>query len=183
MSNKSQEIQLGEKELKILKRYRLQKLLPASTVFLAIMLIIMISLSMAKSDGYWFLICTFLALLCGYVVFRFLTSNHDKDIYNRSGLLYEVKIEDKVFKQVYEPGSASLGGVFNYWLNKKLGWFRYENKRLDVYYIVIEGERIDLKEEEYNRLTFKTHLLVKRAKETNLYLGFKEGIIKFAKDS
>jgi len=175
MSDEKQEIRLNDNDLKPVKRSRLQKIFPSSTVALAILFIALIAQSMSGSANYLFLISFFLSLVCGYVVFRILTRLHDIDLREKLGTLYEVEIEDRVFKQVYEPGSASLGGVLNFFLHKKLKWFRYENKRLDVYYIIIEGERIDLGKDEYNAIIHKTHLIIKRAKQTDIYLGYEKG--------
>lgn len=156
-----------------LKKLRLDffsKIFPSSVVTLFLFLIIFTHASLNKNFGFTFTILTALAILTGSITFIFLTKNHRIDLKEKKIRLENKYVEDCVYKTDYEPGSATVPiNLLSLLFFKQI--FMRKMKEKQIYYIIVEGERIDIKKEEFEKIEKGRHIFVKKANRTRLYLG------------
>jgi hypothetical protein len=156
------------------KREVLRMIFPALTIFLFIFLTDFVYASLESSFSVVFYSILAMAILVSVISFYFMTRKLILDIRNGKATIKSSVIQEKNHKKDYEPGSAYPGGPFSYYINKIFPWFRYENKEREIYYMVVNDERIYLTEDEFKMIENKETVNIRLSKEAELYLGLDE---------
>ena len=156
-----------------LKKVRLDffsKIFHSSVVTLFLFLIVFIQSSLKNSFGLSFTILTILILLIGTITFHFLTRKHRIDFKEKKVLLEPKIVEDCVYKVDYEPGSATVPvNLLSLLFFKQI--FMRKMKEMHIYYIVVDGERIFLEKEEFEKTEKGKQIFLRKARKSELYLG------------
>jgi hypothetical protein len=156
-----------------LKKLRLdffRNIFPSSVVTLFLFLIVFIQASLKNSFGLTFTFLTILTILIGTIAFHYLTRKHRIDFKEKKVLLEPKIIEDCVYKVDYEPGSATVPvNLLSLLFFKQI--FMRKMKEIHIYYIVVDGERIFLEKEEFEKTEKGKQIFIRKAEQTELYLG------------
>jgi hypothetical protein len=156
-----------------LKKVRLdffRKIFPSSAVTLFLFLIVFIRASLKNSFELTFTILTILTILTGTITFYFLTKKHRIDFKVKKVQLEPIIVEDCVYKVDYEPGSATVPvNLLSLLFFKKI--FMLEMQEMHIYYITVDGERIFLEKEEFEKTEKGKRIFLRKAENTQLYLG------------
>jgi hypothetical protein len=79
-------------------------------------------------------------------------------------------VEDKVYKIDYEPGSATLPiNILSIFIFKTI--LNREMKKVDIYYIMIGGEKVYLTRPDFEKAEIGKPIVVKHTLNTKLFLG------------
>mgnify|MGYP000934333291 CR=1 FL=1 len=157
-------------EHKTLQKDYLKKLLPSSIIFLFLFLINFTISGLNKTFGLFFYLITSISFVISAVLFYFLTRNHRLDLKEKKVLMNKTIVEDKVYKLDYEAGSATVPvNLLSLLFFKKI--FLREMKELHFYYIQVKEGTIYLKKDEYEKIEIGDEIYIRRARNTNLFLG------------
>jgi hypothetical protein len=161
---------ITDRELKILKREKWRKIFPSATVSLFLFLIVFIYSSIEDKFGLVFISLSILSILIGTIIFQFAVRNYNKDLKNKKVNLIQESVEDKVYKLDYEPGSATVPiNLFSLLFFKQI--FQREMKEVHIYYIVLQGEKIFIEENDFNKVFKDKPIVIRQTVNSNIFLG------------
>jgi hypothetical protein len=170
MNQEIPSIQMSEEDARMIKSDYMQKIFPSLAVSFFLFLIIFIHSSFSHQFGFVFLTLTILCILIGLFCFALLTKNHRYDLKLKGISLQEEMVEDKVYKIDYEPGSASVPvNMLSIIFLKTI--LNREMKKVDIYYIIIGGEKVYLTQSDFEKVEIGKQVIVKRTLRTKLFLG------------
>ncbi len=140
---------------------------PSLTCVLFLFLIIFVYSSLNNTFGLPFILLTILSAIIGVVVFLIITRKYILDL--REGQVKQIEevVEDKVYKLDYEPGSRSLPiTILSIFHLKKIA--QMEMNEMHIYYILVNGERIDLEKSDFERVDKGMSMYISIEKYTSI---------------
>ena len=140
---------------------------PSLTCVLFLFLIIFVYSSLNNTFGLPFILLTILSAIIGVVVFLIITRKYILDL--REGQVKQIEevVEDKVYKLDYEPGSRSLPiTILSIFHLKKIA--QMEMNEMHIYYIIVNGERIDLEKSDFERVDKGMSMYISIEKYTSI---------------
>ncbi len=166
----NQNIKLIDKEIKFINRTIRRQVFPSLTCVLFLFLIVFVYSSLNKSFGLQFILMTILCAVLGVVVFLIITRKYRIDLKKGQVKQGEAVVEDKIYKLDYEPGSRSLPvSILSIFLIKKIA--QMEMKEIHIYYILVNGERIDLEKTDFESVEKGMPIIIRRTFKSGLFLG------------
>lgn len=165
-----QNIKMLSEEIKFLKQTIWKQAYPSLTVTLFLFLILFVYSSLKNNFGLIIFSLTLIIVLFGIIVFLILTRKFRLDL--KSGQIkQEIDIvEDKIYKLEYEPGSRTFPvNLFSIIFNKKIS--QIEMKEMHIYYIIVNGERIDIDKNNFEKVEKGKPIIIRRTPNSNLFLG------------
>lgn len=166
----NQNIKLSDKEIKFVNRTIRRQIFPSLTCVLFLFLIVLIYSSLNQSFGSLFILMTMLCAVIGVVVFLIITRKYRIDLKKGQIKQDEEVVEDKIYKLDYEPGSRSLPiSILSIFLIKKIA--QIEMKEMHIYYILVNGERIDIEKTDFESLEKGMPIIIRRTFNSGLFLG------------
>ena len=172
---KVEQRELTKEETKIIKKELLRKIFPSITITLALFLIVFLVFTFRNSYGNQFVYLSISTILGGILSFLIFTLNLRKDIAGKTVYLEETIIEEHIHAEVYEPGSGALTpAALLAPLFFSEDQIRTRNKKFDMYYVKIDGEKYYTKKEIFEKVRKGSSIYIKRAPSSKLYLGIQE---------
>ena len=166
----NQNKKLTDKEIKVINRMIWRQTFPSLTCVLFLFLIIFVYSSLNNTFGLPFILLTILSAIIGVVVFLIITRKYILDL--REGQVKQIEevVEDKVYKLDYEPGSRSLPiTILSIFHLKKIA--QMEMNEMHIYYIIVNGERIDLEKTDFERVNKGMPIIIRRTFNSGIFLG------------
>lgn len=163
-------IKMLPEEIKFLERTLWKQVYPSLTVTLFLFLILFVYSSLKNNFGLIFFSLTLIFVLFGMILFLILTRKFRLDL--KSGQIKHEKeiVEDKIYKLDYEPGSRSFPvNIFSIIFMKKIS--QIEMKEKHFYYIIVNGERIDIDKNNFEKVEKGKPIIIRRTLNSNLFLG------------
>jgi hypothetical protein len=113
---------------------------------------------------------TLIFVIIGTIVFFSITRKYRLDL--KTGQVKQEKeiVDDKIYKLDYEPGSRTFPiNIFSIIFIKKIS--QIEMKEMQIYYINVKGERIDIDKNDFERVEKVQPIIIRRTPNANLFLG------------
>lgn len=157
------------KEIRKLKRDYYSRLFPTGALLLFLILMVFIYSSLSNSFGFYFYLFITLSIIISYFLFHQITKNHRLDLKCKEVVLDNKNIDNLVYKVDYEPGSTTVPVNLISLLFLKSS-FSQTMKEIHIYYIEIDGEKIYIDKEIFEKLKSEKMALIRKAKHTGLIL-------------
>jgi len=162
--------EMTKKDLKTLRQAIWQQVFPSLAIVLFLFLVVFIYSSINNNFRWMFIFTTCISIVLGLVIFLVITRKYRMDLKYRGVKFHKEIVEEKMYKLDYEPGSATVPVNFLSLLFFRKIFLR-EMKEMHLYYIVVQGERIYLDKNDYEKVEKGKPIIIRRLQNSNLFLG------------
>lgn len=157
------------KEIRKLKSDYYNRLFPNGALLLFLILMVFIHSSLSNSFGFTFYVFITLSIIISCFLFHQITKNHRLDLKFKEVVLDKKNIDNLVYKVDYEPGRTTVPvNLISLLFLKSI--FSHTMKEIHIYYIEIDGEKIYIDKEIFEKLKSEKTALIRKAKHTGLIL-------------